>query len=48
MPIYMSYNNSIMESWFHRSRRVSGFIGLVVLIVSWFHRSPGVNSFIVS
>ena len=38
----MSYNDSIMESWFHRSRGVSGFI---VSCVSWFHRFSGVNSF---
>ena len=38
-------NDSIMESWFHRSRGVSGF---VVSCVSWFHRFSGVNSFMVS
>ena len=42
---FMSYNDSIMESWFHRSRGVSGFI---VSCVSWFHRFSGVNRFMVS
>ena len=45
MPMSMSYNDSIMESWFRRSRGVSGFI---VSCVSWFHRFSGVNSFMVS
>ena len=45
MPMSMSYNDSIMESWFHRSRGVSGFI---VSCVSWFHRFRGVNGFMVS
>ena len=45
MLMSMSYNDSIMESWFHRSRGVSGFI---VSCVSWFHRFSGVNSFMVS
>ena len=41
----LCHNDSIMESWFHRSRGVSGFI---VSCVSWFHRFSGVNSFMVS
>ena len=45
MPMSMSYNESIMESWFHRPRGVSGFI---VSCVSWFHRFSGVNRFMVS
>ena len=45
MLMSMSYNDSIMESWFHRSRGVSGFI---VSSVLWFHRLSGVNSFMVS
>ena len=40
--MFMSYNEGIMVSWFHR---FSGVIGLVVSIVSWFH---GVKGFIVS
>ena len=45
MPLSMSYNDSIMGSWFHRSPGVSGFI---VSCVSCFHRFSGVNSFMVS
>ena len=41
----LCHNDSIMESWFHRSRGVSGF---VVSCVSWFHRFSGVNGFKVS
>ena len=41
----LCHNDSIMESWFHRSRGVSGFI---VSCVSWFHRFSGVNRFMVS
>ena len=41
----MSYNDSIMDSGFHRSRGVSGFI---VSCVKWFHRFSGVNRFMVS
>ena len=43
-----TYNDSMMESWFHRSHGVSGFMGLVVLIGSWFHRFRGVSGFMVS
>ena len=45
MPMSMSYNESIMESWFHRFPGVNGFI---VSCVSWFHRFRGVNGFMVS
>ena len=41
----LCHNDSIMESWFHRSRGVSGF---VVSCVSWFHRFSSVNTFMVS
>ena len=52
----MSYNESIIESWFHRFRGVNGFIVSCVswfhtfhgVKVSWFHRFRGVNSFMVS
>ena len=45
MPMSMSYNESIMESWFHRFPGVNGFI---VSCVSSFHRFRGVNGFIFS
>ena len=45
MPMSMSSNDSIVKSWFHKFRGVSGFI---VSCVSWFHRFRGVNGFIVS
>ena len=45
MPMSMSYNESIMESWFHSLRAVNGFL---VSCVSSFHRFLGVNGFKVS
>ena len=50
MPMSMSYNESVMESWFHRFRGVNGFIVLrfMVSMVSWFHRFRGDNGFMVS
>ena len=58
MPMSMSYNDSIMESWFHRLCQClyhimivswsHGFNGFVVSMVSWFLRFRGVNGFMVS
>ena len=45
MPMSMSYNDSIMDSWFRRFRGVNGFI---VSSVSGFHRFRGVDGFMVS
>ena len=43
MPMSMSYNDSIMESWFHRSRGVSGFMCFVVsMILSLYDIDIGV------
>jgi len=58
MSMSMSYNESIMESWFPRFRGVNGFMvsevsrcqwfhGFVVSMVSWFHRFHGVDGFMV-
>ena len=45
MPMSMSYNESIMESWFHRLPGVNGFI---VLCVSWCQWLHGFIGFVVS
>ena len=45
MPMSMSYDESIMESWFPRFPGVNGFI---VSCVSWFHRFRCLNGFMVS
>ena len=45
MPMSMSYNESIMESWFHRFPGVNGFI---VSCVSWCQWLHGFIGFVVS
>ena len=45
MPMSMSYNESIMESWFHRLPGVNGFI---VSCVSWCQWLHGFIGFVVS
>ena len=50
MPMSMSSNDSIMESWFCHLVIVSwshGFIGFVVSMVSWFHVFRGFIGFVV-
>ena len=45
MPMSMSYNESVMESWFHRFRGVNVFRGFIRFVVSTFH---GFIGFVVS
>ena len=45
MPMSMSYNDSIMESWFHTFPGVNGFM---VSCVSWCQWIHGFIGFVVS